>query len=83
MAVQTITILKSYFETGDVPTEAQYIDLIDTIFNVSSPVYLGPFDNDTNAGLGGVSIGQAYKLSIVNDYGIVSSDESSLKVRLI
>lgn len=31
MAVQTATVLKSYFNTGDKPTEAQFGDLIDTI----------------------------------------------------
>ena len=27
------TALKAYFETGDIPTEAQFIDLMDSIFN--------------------------------------------------
>lgn len=31
MAVVSIVTLKSYFEAGDKPTEAQYIDLIDTL----------------------------------------------------
>lgn len=31
MATQTKTTLKSYFETDDVPTESQYIDLIDSM----------------------------------------------------
>ena len=30
MAQQTRTILKTYFETGDTPTQAQFIDLIDS-----------------------------------------------------
>jgi hypothetical protein len=40
MAVKNRNILKSYFETGDKPTEAQFIDLIDSMFNISedSPV---------------------------------------------
>lgn len=32
MAVQNRTTLKSYFETGDTPTQAQFIDLIDSFF---------------------------------------------------
>jgi microcystin-dependent protein len=28
---QTIETLKTYFETGDIPTEAQYVDLIDSL----------------------------------------------------
>ncbi len=33
MAVQTATILKSYFNTGDTPTEVQFADLIDSSVN--------------------------------------------------
>lgn len=33
MAIKTATELKAYFETGDVPTQAQFVDLIDTIFS--------------------------------------------------
>lgn len=32
MAIQTIAVLKSYFNTGDIPTEAQFIDVFDTLF---------------------------------------------------
>lgn len=32
MAVQTRNVLKTYFETGDKPTAAQFGDLIDSIF---------------------------------------------------
>lgn len=31
MAVVSIATLKGYFNTGDTPTEAQYVDLIDTL----------------------------------------------------
>ena len=34
MSVQTKEILKSYFETGDKPTQAQFADLIDSCFNL-------------------------------------------------
>ena len=37
MAIKTSAELKAYFETGDVPTQAQFIDLIDTIFNGETP----------------------------------------------
>ena len=32
---QTLETLKSYFETGDKPTQAQYIDLLDSLTHVS------------------------------------------------
>jgi hypothetical protein len=35
MSQQTRAILKGYFNTGDVPTEAQFADLIDSVKNLS------------------------------------------------
>ena len=34
MAQQSRTTLKSYFETGDIPTESQFADLIDSMINI-------------------------------------------------
>ena len=34
MAIVDRATLKTYFETGDKPTEAQFIDLIDSLFNL-------------------------------------------------
>jgi hypothetical protein len=36
MAVQNKTTVKSYFETGDVPTEAQFVDLVDSYQDANS-----------------------------------------------
>ena len=56
MATQTGTTLKTYFNTGDKPTEAQFVDLIDSNLNlsdsstqtVSSPVTIsGEFNAST------------------------------------
>ena len=35
MATQTGTTLKTYFNTGDKPTEAQFVDLIDSNLNLT------------------------------------------------
>lgn len=35
MPVQDSNVLKSFFNAGDVPTESNYIDLIDTMFGLS------------------------------------------------
>jgi len=35
MAEQTRTTLKTYFETGDTPTESQFADLIDSVSNIT------------------------------------------------
>ena len=35
MALQTKVTLKTYFQTGDIPTEPQYADLIDSMVNLS------------------------------------------------
>ena len=34
MAQKTRTQLKAYFETGDKPTEAQFVDLIESVVNL-------------------------------------------------
>jgi hypothetical protein len=36
MTAQSKTVIKSYFETGDRPTQAQFVDLIDSYQNVNS-----------------------------------------------
>ena len=35
MAIQTRTVLKTYFNTGDKPTETQFVDLIDSSLNLT------------------------------------------------
>ena len=35
MVIQTKVTLKTYFQTGDIPTEPQYADLIDSMVNLS------------------------------------------------
>jgi hypothetical protein len=35
MAIKTAAELKAYFETGDVPTQQEFVNLIDTIFSIS------------------------------------------------
>lgn len=48
MAQQNRTVLKGYFETGDTPTEAQFIDLIDSQFNPSNDTMDNIPDGTTN-----------------------------------
>jgi len=36
MAVKTLAELKAYFETGDKPTQAEFEDLLDTMFSIAS-----------------------------------------------
>jgi hypothetical protein len=51
MAVQTKTVLKSYFETGDKPTQAQFADLIDSLFTPYISSQAASFTaSDTNGG---------------------------------
>src|SRR3990167_5813607 len=45
MAVVSIATLKTYFETGDFPTENQFVDLIDTLSDIESNTgYIGWID---------------------------------------
>lgn len=47
MAIQNKTTLKSYFETGDVPTEQQFADLIDSM-EISTDVWISCANTITN-----------------------------------
>ena len=40
MARQGRTTLKTYFETGDTPTEAQFVNLIDSVFSLDEDVLI-------------------------------------------
>lgn len=53
MAVQTKTVLKSYFNTGDKPTESQFADLIDSFF---TPVVAAQAASFTISDSSGVSL---------------------------
>ena len=62
MAVVTKAVLKSYFNDGDVPTESEYIDLIDTMGDMSVTIYDSNDDGKVDAAddsdaLGGVVAG--------------------------
>jgi plasmid maintenance system antidote protein VapI len=54
MPVQDSATLKSYFERGDKPTQAEFDDLIDTLFSMltgsslSDAAYSGAWNGDTN-----------------------------------
>lgn len=80
MAIRTIIELKSFFETGDVPTQEQFADLIDTVFSMVE-VYPGPYKNDSVANSNGVALDKPYTLTADNDYGIPSNDGGTIKIR--
>lgn len=53
MAQRSRTVLKGYFETGDVPTQSQFADLVDSCSNLSVEPFnvstqLGPWNMDTD-----------------------------------
>lgn len=82
MAVVNKTTLKGYFETGDIPTQAQFEDLIDSLTHVDDSIVVGgEYEDDASAGIGGVSIGDYYRLSQTNSYGIPVGDGGILKER--
>ena len=58
MAKQKRHILKGYFETGDVPTQAQYVDLIDSNLNLS--------DTETQTIIGPLTVNGAFTASFLN-----------------
>jgi hypothetical protein len=56
MAYRSRTTLKTYFNTGDVPTETQFGDLIDSMSNITAEPYtvytaLGPWNMDLTSSI--------------------------------
>lgn len=50
--IQSIETLKSYFETGDVPTEQQFISLIDSMYHKNSgAILIGIQTDDSNGNI--------------------------------
>ena len=61
MANQTRDILKSWFETGDKPTQQQFADLIDSCTNKSDDLSEGAKNTATHEGI-------LWQMSIEDDY---------------
>lgn len=57
MAIKPIEELKSFFEAGDEPTEEQFIDLIDTIFDAIKYNSQLPDTQPVPVGIGGIPAG--------------------------
>ena len=51
MAVKSIAILKTFFETGDRPTESQFADLIDSFLHKSSGSAVSNYSYDDQTGV--------------------------------
>lgn len=62
MTKQSSTVLKTYFETGDVPTQAQYADLIDSFANLTDDNLLQGYES-VNANVSPPSQGTATALT--------------------
>jgi hypothetical protein len=84
MAIVTLTVLKGYFNDGDVPTEANYIDLIDTLSQMADLSELGDVeligtmeltgDGEIVAGGGAVKLDQNAVVSPSVEVAVVSGD---------
>jgi len=80
MSEESRTQLKTYFETGDKPTEAQFINLIDSLLNILDDGELVSATNSITAYAGGGQ-GSATLLSTeVNNVSVVASDNDSVKL---
>ena len=80
MSQETRTQLKTYFETGDIPTEAQFINLIDSLLNITDDGELVNGESGIDAHVGGGQ-GSAYQLTKrVNMVDAVASDHDSVKL---
>lgn len=80
MTVQNRATLKSYFETGDFPTQAQFEDLIDSMPNIVDNDVLLESDPTITAHAGGGQA-NAYQLTkLVNNVSVCASPNDSVKV---
>lgn len=61
MAKRSRTQLKTYFETGDTPSESQFIDLIDSLSDFTDDIFLYHTISNVTAHAGGGQT-DAYKL---------------------
>lgn len=80
MSQQTRTVLKTYFETGDKPTEAEFIDLIDSLANLVDDVLLVGGDAGVVANPGGGQPGATQLVKRVNNVITVASPNDSVKL---
>lgn len=70
MTAQSKTTLKTYFETSDVPTAAQFTNLIDSYV----------LSNTTQGGTGAVAIENMVKISAANYAALGAPDASTFYV---
>ena len=67
MAIQTRTVLKTYFNTGDKPTETQFVDLIDSSLNLTD---------------GGTLTGVLSSSLVSSDYSLIAHSASFNHVKV-
>lgn len=80
MAIETIAQIKTYFETGDRPTEAQFVNLIDTLANGGAKVYKALLtQSGTNAPVATISVNQMVDSPVISrdslGYYLIESDD--------
>lgn len=73
MAQQTRAVLETYFETGDMPTEAEFAELIESCLNLASDGYLTGSDDAVVPVAGGTQ-GTGYAITAL--FNSVSSSSS-------
>lgn len=63
MSVKTVSVLKTYFETGDVPTESQFGDLIDSFIHKQTGAVITAKSYDEETGIVSFSFSDSTTLS--------------------
>lgn len=84
MAIQDRSVLKEYFQTGDVPTESQFADLIDSMLNFKDDGYppLVKFQQYANNPTSGTSP-EVLSSPYLIPGGLLSADGQCLRVSAI
>lgn len=80
MGTQTRTVLKTYTETGDIPTEAQFTDIIDSCVNINDDGILVSGEDAIVAFAGGGQANATQLTKKVNHVTVVAAPNDSTKL---
>lgn len=75
------TALKGYFETGDVPTQAQFINLMDSVPNFVDDGVIVSGDNAITAHAGGGQADATLLEDLINRLSVVANANDSVKLK--
>lgn len=84
MAIKTLAEIKAYFETGDIPTQAQFIDTIDTLISLNLAISTNGIievNSEISTGAVGIKFGNSLDLTgVIKLINLAGSGPLALEV---